>query len=197
MSNYTYIRSRSRSSSLASNMPKSAANWSKSLPSLLVYNSLLSIVIYLSHHANPASDFRVVRRTAWDLEIKSISSRHVETTTDFTCVTCHKVRLICPEGLKRCFDGIVSSRNSLLIVFSAISRMVLFLRQFAMKTVDDVVESIEKDLLLRWLSTKSTACISLVANHPSFDRHSSQNNFQIQSWPNAYRSSTVNRRNHL
>ena len=30
--------------------------------------------------------------------------------TDFTCVACKEVRLICPEGLNRCFEDSVSPR---------------------------------------------------------------------------------------
>ena len=47
---------------------------------------------------------------------KNRFQEHVK-TTDFSCVTCKEVRLICSEGIKRCFEGFVSSRNSLLINF--------------------------------------------------------------------------------
>ena len=51
--------------------------------------------------------------------MKSNSSRHVETTTDVTCVTCQKVRLICSEGLKRCFEDFASLRNCHWIQFTS------------------------------------------------------------------------------
>ena len=82
--------------------------------------------------------------------MKSISSRRVETTADFTCVTCQKVRPICSEGLKQCFEGFVSLQNCLIINQIYLeSHLVLFLRQFARKTVDDLVESSEYDLRSR------------------------------------------------
>ena len=41
-----------------------------------------------------------------------------ETTTDLNCVTCKRyVDLTNPEGLKWCFEGFVSSQNSLMIKF--------------------------------------------------------------------------------
>ena len=46
----------------------------------------------------------------------------------------------------RCFEGFVSPRNSLIINFYRYQDLVLFLRQFARKTVDDVVESGELNL---------------------------------------------------
>ena len=70
---------------------------------------------------------------------------HPKTYRDFTCVTCKKVRLICSEGPKRRFEGFVSSRNSLLINFDLYQDLVLLFRQFGKKTVDDVVESSEKN----------------------------------------------------
>ena len=79
-----------------------------------------------------------------------ISSLDAKTNrTDLSCVTCKEVRLLCPEVLKRCFEGFVSSRNSLIIIFFLESDLVLFLRQFARKIVDELVESRENNLLSR------------------------------------------------
>ena len=49
-----------------------------------------------------------------------------------------------PRGLKACLEGFVSSRNSLVINFDRKKDLVLFLRQFTRKTVDNLVESIEQ-----------------------------------------------------
>ena len=61
-------------------------------------------------------------------------------------LSCKEVRLFCSEGLKRCFVGFVSSRNSLLIIIFPAIRLGAVLRQFARKTVDSLVESSEYDL---------------------------------------------------
>jgi len=62
-----------------------------------------------------------------------------------------------PEGFKRCFEGFVSPRNCLRIYFDRYQDLVLFLRHYARKTVDGVVESSEQnqpDCLL----AKSAVC---------------------------------------
>jgi len=45
----------------------------------------------------------------------------------------------------RCFEGFVSPRNSLIINFYRYQDLVLFLRQFARQSVDDVVKSSEQN----------------------------------------------------
>ena len=46
--------------------------------------------------------------------------RHLKTYWGLTRVTCKKVRLIYPEGLKRCFEDFISTRNSLIIKFDRV-----------------------------------------------------------------------------
>ena len=120
--------------------------------------------IKLFSQSNRISQFKIVLEshgTVYGMRIRNKinSSRHVETTVDFTCVTCQKVRLICSEGLKQCFEGFVSLQNCLIINQIYLeSHFVLFLRQFARKTVDSLVESSEYDLRSRdFLQT--AACI--------------------------------------
>jgi len=75
---------------------------------------LLSVPLSIRRTPHHLKVPHVPQKAKWIM--KSIISRHVETTADFTCVTCQKVRLTCSQGLKRCFEDFVSTRNSLWIL---------------------------------------------------------------------------------
>ena len=64
--------------------------------------------------------------------------------SSYTCATCQKVRLICPEGLNQCFEGFIPPEIASESNFDLESHLVLFLRRFASKTVDALVKSSEQ-----------------------------------------------------
>ena len=104
---------------------------------------------------DPISNSVLRMRSGW----RTTSIKETVEYLRFTLL-CHlqEVRLICPEALSGVSRGghpeIASESN-----FRLPQDLVLFLRQFGRKTVDDLGESSEQNLLLCWLSTNSAVCI--------------------------------------
>ena len=75
-----------------------------------------------------------------------------------------------PRGLNRCFEGFVSSRNSLPIIFDREKSLGAILRQFAWKTVDDLVKSSFLNNPIVYLQNLQSQHSLQSRTKPSFDR---------------------------
>ena len=94
----------------------------------------------------------IVQKWAADFfDIKQLESGRIESTETrqqtYQLYLCHLQRgtSVLLGGPNRCFEGFVSSRNRIIINFDRFQDSVLFLRQFARRKMDDVVESSEQN----------------------------------------------------